>query len=102
VWVNTPTIFFDHSRIFNPENRMEDNKKRDVLVNFGKQLSALRKKKNLSFRELSNRCDVDYSDIKKYEKGEKNLTLVTIVDIAHGLGVKPKELLDYNFDFLDS
>lgn len=50
-------------------------------------------KKGFSYRELAALCDVDHSDIKKYEDGEKDLRLVTIVDLALGLGVHPKELM---------
>lgn len=79
---------------------MESQQKKEVLIRFGKQLNALRRKKNLSFRELSLHCDVDFSDIKKYEKGEKDLRLVTIVDLAMGLGVHPSELLKFDIDSL--
>ncbi len=80
---------------------MEAKSKQEVLTQFGKRLAALRKKKKLSFRKLSDQCDVDYSDIRKYETGQKDLRLSTIVDLAHGLGVHPSELLNFDFDFLD-
>lgn len=80
---------------------MERKHKKELLIRFGKRLAAVRKKKGLSFRELSHRCDVDYSDIKKYEKGEKDLRLATIVDLAFDLGIHPTDLLDFDIDFLD-
>lgn len=80
---------------------MEAKSKQEVLIQFGKRLAALRKKKKLSFRKLSDQCDVDYSDIRKYETGQKDLRLTTIVDLANGLGVHPSELLNFSFDFLD-
>lgn len=80
---------------------MEAKHKDEVLIEFGKRLSELRKKKNLSFRQLSAQCDVDYSDIKKYEKGTKDLRLTTVVDLAVGLGVHPAELLKLDLDFLE-
>jgi len=49
---------------------------------------------------LAALCEVDHSDIKKYEKGLKDLRLLTIIDLATGLNVHPKELIDYDFDFL--
>jgi len=69
------------------------------LTKFGVRLSELRKQKKLSFRKLATLCDIDHSDIKKYEKGIKNPTLLTIIELASGLGVHPKELIDYDFDF---
>ncbi len=47
-----------------------------------------------SFRELAAQCNVDHSDIAKYENGEKNLTFHTMLELASGLGVHPKELFD--------
>ncbi len=80
---------------------MERKHKIEVRIQFGRRLMALRKKKKLSFRELSHRCDVDYSDIKKYEKGEKDLRLTTVVELASGLGVHPSEMLNFDFDLLN-
>lgn len=75
-------------------------KKKEALAQFGKRLNQLRKAKNLSFRELAALCDVDYSDIKKFEKGEKNITILTLIELSIGLDVHPKELLNFDFEFL--
>jgi len=75
-------------------------KKKEALERFGKRLSELRKEKKLSFRKLAVLCEVDYSDIKKYEKGMKDLRLLTILDLSSGLNVHPKELLNFDVDFL--
>lgn len=74
----------------------EKDKKR--LKKFGAQLKKLRKKKGLSVRELSTRCDVDYGKISKLENNKANLTLTTLVELAEGLEVHPKTLLDIDFD----
>lgn len=74
----------------------ERDKKR--LKKFGLQLSKLRKKKGLSVRELSARCDVDYGKISKLENNKANLTLTTLIELAEGLEVHPKDLLDIDFD----
>lgn len=78
-----------------------EKKKKEILKKFGNRLSELRKAENLSFRELAARCDVDHSDIKKYENGEKDLRLLTIVDLAIGLDVHPQELLNFDVKFLE-
>jgi transcriptional regulator with XRE-family HTH domain len=80
---------------------MEPRHKIEARIQFGKRLSRLRKDKKLSFRKFSDRCDIDSSDIKKYEKGQKNLRLTTIIELAIGLGVHPLELLNFDFDFLE-
>jgi transcriptional regulator with XRE-family HTH domain len=71
------------------------------LQDFRANLKRLRKEKGLSQRGLSYLCDVDYSRISKIESGSSiNLNLTTLFELARGLGVHPKELIDYDFDFL--
>jgi transcriptional regulator with XRE-family HTH domain len=79
---------------------MDDQQKKKVLVQLGKRVSHHRKAAKLTFRELAKRCDVDYSDIKKIEKGEVNITTSTLVDLAIGIGIHPKELLNFDVEFL--
>jgi hypothetical protein len=43
-------------------------------------------------------CDVDYSDISKIEKGERNSTLLAVTELANGLGVLLKELMDFELE----
>ncbi|HZY82256.1 MAG TPA: helix-turn-helix transcriptional regulator [Cyclobacteriaceae bacterium] len=74
---------------------MEPKKKKEMLRKFGLKLSELRTKRGLSFRELAALCDVDASDIQKYETGQVNPTIATIGDLAAGLNVQPKDLLDF-------
>ena len=71
----------------------------DFLNQLGKQLEKLRKKKNLSYRRLAQNCNIDYSDISKIEKGKANITMLTLLDLAKGLEVHPKKLLDFEFEF---
>lgn len=74
----------------------EKDKKR--LKKFGVQLKKLRKKRGLSIRELSSLCDVDYGKISKLENNKANLTLTTLIELAEGLEVHPKMLLDIDFE----
>lgn len=74
----------------------EKDKKR--LEKFAVQLVKLREKKGISQRELSSRCDIDYGKISKLENNKANLTLTTLIELAEGLEVHPKELLNINFD----
>ena len=67
------------------------------LKKFGKRVAELRKSKDLSYRKLAQRCNIDYSDISKIEKGLIKIQLPTILELAKGLEVHPKEL--FNFDF---
>jgi len=72
--------------------------KDEFKILFGVQLEKLRTKKDLSLRGLAQRCDIDHSDIGKIEKGQINIQLGTIMELARGLNVHPKELFDFKFD----
>jgi len=68
---------------------------KDKLKEFGKHLETLRKKQNLSLRKLAAKCNIDYADIKRYENGEINISFYSMVDLADGLEVSLKELMDF-------
>ena len=78
--------------------KLRDKKR---LQKFRENLVRLRKERGLSQRGLSYLCDVDYAKIGKLESNpDSNLTLPTLFELAKGLGVHPKELIDYDFDFI--
>ena len=60
-------------------------------------LKKIREEKGLGQRELSSNCDVDVSKINKIEKHHANMMVTTLIEIAEGLGVHPKDLLDIDF-----
>ena len=55
----------------------------------------LRSNKGLSLRPLASNCDIDDRKISKIENGKFNIMLSTIVELAKGLGVEPRELMDF-------
>ena len=71
---------------------MIDRRKRKIIKDFGSNLKAIRKAKGMSLRQLSASSGVEHTMIHRYEKGESNPALTTIVDLADGLGVHPSEL----------
>ncbi|WP_300599144.1 helix-turn-helix transcriptional regulator [Niabella sp.] len=71
------------------------------LFELGHKLASFRKKKNLSYRELAQLCSVDHSKISKIEKGQVNVQMLTILELAKGLGIHPRKLLDFEFEFED-
>lgn len=68
------------------------------LRKFGERLLTLKKASGLSYRKIAANCNVEHSDIKHYVDGKINLTLLTIIDLAKGLGVDPKELLNIEWE----
>lgn len=62
---------------------------------FGANLRRIRELKGLSLRTLAANCELDDSQISKIENAKRNIQLSTIFELAKGLGVEPKELLDF-------
>ncbi len=58
------------------------------LVAFGARVRAIRKKKGLSQEGLSNLAGIDRSYMGQIERGEINLTLTKIHQIADALGIE--------------
>lgn len=63
---------------------------------FGLHIKRLREESNLSLRELATKCDLDFSQISKIENGKWDIQLSTIFELAKGLNVKAKDLLDFD------
>ncbi len=72
--------------------------RKELLLLFGKTLKKIRKDKGISYRELAQLCDVDHSQISKIEKGYVSIQITTLFELAKGLGVNAKDLLDFDFD----
>jgi transcriptional regulator with XRE-family HTH domain len=67
----------------------------NIQLKFGSHLKSIREAQGLSLRGLASKCDLDSSKISKMENGKTNLQLSSIFELAKGLGVEPKELLDF-------
>ena len=74
----------------------ERDKKR--MHKFGNHLRKIRQKKGLSMRQLAALCDIDYAKLSKVETNKANLSVTTLFEIADGLGVHPKELLNFDIE----
>lgn len=74
---------------------MKGNQK--YLEEFGRNILKRRNELQLSYRQLAERCDIDFSAISKIEKGQKSLEFETILELAKGLEIHPRELFDFCF-----
>jgi len=72
-----------------------ESEHREILIRFGKRLEELRKQQNFSLRKLALHCNVDHADIKKYENGEINISLISITELAKGLDLPISELMNF-------
>ncbi len=69
---------------------------KEVLLLLGKHLKSLRKEKKQTYRKMAQQCNIDYGDIQKIESGKINITVLTLIELAKGLNIPPKDLLDFD------
>ena len=67
----------------------------ELTEKFGANLKKVREEKGLSLRALASKCDLDDSQISKIENARWDVQLSTIFELAKGLEVEPKELLNF-------
>lgn len=66
----------------------------NVLAVFGKRLRELRLKRRLSQEKLAELADLHRNYVGLLERGESNVSLLTLVALARVLGVRPTNLID--------
>ena len=67
----------------------------NIKEKFGIHLRAHRTEKDMSLRELATKSELNHNKIGLIESGSTDLQLTTIFKLAKGLGIEPKELLDF-------
>lgn len=68
----------------------------NLKIAFGINLKKIRKDKKLSLLKLAAKCNLDDSQISKIEHGVWDVQLSTIFELAKGLEVEPKVLLEFD------
>lgn len=66
----------------------------DISKLLGKKIKVLRVERELKQSELAQLVDSDPSYIGRIERGEINITMITLKGIAIALGIKPSEILE--------
>ena len=100
-------VIYNHEIFFKKLKLVDSNLKimteKEVLKAyrkaFGENLKRIRKEKISTLSGVDANTKFDASNYHKYELGNGNPTLETILIIANGLGVSPKDLLDFEFDY---
>jgi transcriptional regulator with XRE-family HTH domain len=62
----------------------------------GKRIRQIRLERKLSQEALADACDLDRSYMSGVERGIRNITVLTLVQIAKALRVPPHRLLDFS------
>lgn len=65
----------------------------ELTIRFGQLVRKYRKERNMSQEQLALLCNMDRSYLGRIERGEVNLTLEKIYELARMLKVSPRELL---------
>lgn len=73
-------------------NEIRDRKR---LQAFGENLRRVRESLNLSLDQVVINCDVTKGNLSNIENGKKDFTYTTLLEIAKGLDVAPKKLIDF-------
>jgi len=66
----------------------------DPRIVFGKRIRYLRLRRGLSQEKLAELAELHRNYVGGVERGERNLSLINIVRLAHGLNVKPATLME--------
>ena len=65
-----------------------------LLVALGERIQELRKEKGLTQIELSYRCEMERSNMRRIEAGGTNPTIATLKKISSALGISLSELFE--------
>lgn len=87
-WVDTSLLLKQFRDVIN-------NRDKVALQNFGNHLKSIRIAKGLSQQKVELIAGVSKNQVGNIERGEVNVTLISILAISKALGITPKELFDF-------
>jgi transcriptional regulator with XRE-family HTH domain len=66
----------------------------DPRIIFGRRVRQLRLERDLSQEKLAEMADLHRNYVGGIERGERNVSLINIVKLAHALAVRPAKLIE--------
>lgn len=73
-----------------------ENDTKIFLERLGNRITALRKSKGISQKELALRMYTDKTNLRKLEKGKRNATVSTLLKICDGLEISMSDLFKFD------
>jgi transcriptional regulator with XRE-family HTH domain len=70
----------------------------DIRIVFARNLKHYRKERALTQAALAAAIDVDRAHLSAMERGQQNVTLLTLQRVAAHLGVEPAQLIKQGLD----
>ena len=72
---------------------VDEGEDRIYLQSFGRRLSALRVQRGLSQEELAAAAGLQLAEVRRAERGLRDLSVVALADLAQALSVQPADLM---------
>ena len=69
----------------------------NFIKKLGKNIVAIREKKEIKQKELSDLLDMDDGSLRRIESGRTNPTTTTLLKVAKALEIRVSELLDFDY-----
>jgi transcriptional regulator with XRE-family HTH domain len=66
----------------------------DPRINFGRRVRQRRLERDISQEKLAELADLHRNYVGGIERGERNVSLINIVKLAHALAVRPAKLIE--------
>lgn len=76
-----------------------DVPKDEILKKFGEHVKNLRLKSGLTQDDIVlNSSKITKGTVSDIENGKRNFAFTTLIDLAKGLNITPRELMDFKID----
>ena len=72
---------------------IDDGEDSVYLQSFGRRLSALRIQRGLSQEQLAAAAGLQLVEVRRAERGQHDLSVVALADLAQALSVQPADLM---------
>ena len=92
---------FNISYYLHPKDYIQEvNSMTEKYKTIAERMKFYRKLRGMTQEELSNACGIDYSQIRRYEAGQRNPKFEQLQNIASALGVGITEFIDIKMDIV--